>query len=101
MVFHDQRLNVKSNIEKIVHLPVFHAGPILRGEEPFDNADPKERNCFNPSLSSRQLCLSNGLRSSIGRENSRIICPFKDASSGILDDSFIIMNRFFRGLTTR
>ena len=43
MVFHDQRLSVKSNIEKIVHLPVFHAGPILRGEEPFDNADPKER----------------------------------------------------------
>ncbi len=30
MVFHDQKLNISSNIEKIKGKPVFHAGPIIR-----------------------------------------------------------------------
>ena len=84
MVFHDQRLSIESNVEKIARLPVFHAGPILRREEPFDNDEPEERkNCFSPSLSSPPLYPSSGLRSNTGRGNSKTIFPFKGASSGI------------------
>lgn len=43
MVFHDQQIGIESNVEKIAHLPVFHAGPILRREEPFENDKPEDR----------------------------------------------------------
>lgn len=43
MVFHDQRIGIESNVEKIAHLPVFHAAPILRREEPFENDEPEDR----------------------------------------------------------
>ena len=43
LVFHDQNKEISGNIEKIAHLPVFHAGPILRKEPPFENEDPEKR----------------------------------------------------------
>lgn len=43
MVFHDQRQGIQSNLDKIAHLPVFHAGPILRKETPFENDEPEDR----------------------------------------------------------
>lgn len=43
MVFHDQSQSIESNVEKIANLPVFHAGPIIRKEYPFENEDPKTR----------------------------------------------------------
>ena len=38
-VLHDQKDSIISNIEKISDYPVFHAGPIIRREYPFDNVD--------------------------------------------------------------
>lgn len=43
MVFHDQKLNISSNIEKIKGKPVFHAGPIIRREPPFQDSTIEER----------------------------------------------------------
>ncbi len=43
LVFHDQRDDISGNIAKIDHLPVFHAGPILRKEPPFENENPIAR----------------------------------------------------------
>ncbi len=43
MVFHDQGKSIKSIVDKIAHLPCFHAGPILRKEKPFENEDPITR----------------------------------------------------------
>ena len=42
-VFHDQKNNIASNISKIKNYPVFHAGPIIRREYPFENMDMIER----------------------------------------------------------
>ena len=43
MAFHDQRIRIESNVEKIAPLPVFHAGPILWREDAFSagEATPK------------------------------------------------------------
>ena len=42
-VMHNQNDDIKSNIEKIKDYPIFHAGPIIRIEYPFDNVeDTKE-----------------------------------------------------------
>ena len=35
--------NIASNISKIKNYPVFHAGPIIRREYPFENMDMIER----------------------------------------------------------
>ena len=43
LVFHDQSKDITDNIDKIAHLPVFHAGPILRKEPPYKNDDPQDR----------------------------------------------------------
>ena len=43
LVFHDQEKDITDNINKIAHLPVFHAGPILRKETPFENIGPEDR----------------------------------------------------------
>ena len=43
LVFHDQSDDITDRIEKIAHLPVFHAGPILRKEKPFENDEPEKR----------------------------------------------------------
>lgn len=43
LVFHDQDRDISNRIDKIASLPVFHAGPILRKEPPFENVDPAER----------------------------------------------------------
>lgn len=43
LVFHDQSKDITDNISKIAHLPVFHAGPILRKETPFENDEPEDR----------------------------------------------------------
>lgn len=37
LVFHEQKKDISSNIEKIRNQPVFHAGPIIRREYPFQN----------------------------------------------------------------
>ena len=37
LVFHEQKSNISSNIKKIQDQPVFHAGPIIRREFPFQN----------------------------------------------------------------
>ena len=37
LVFHDQSIDISSNIEKIKDKPVFHAEPIIRREYPFQN----------------------------------------------------------------
>ena len=42
-VFHDQRYDISSNIERIKDKPVFHAGPIIRREYPFENDSPEDR----------------------------------------------------------
>ena len=36
-------MDITDNISKIAHLPVFHAGPILRKETPFENDGPEDR----------------------------------------------------------
>ena len=43
MVFHDQKLNISSNIEKIKGKPVFHAGPIRRRYAPCAESPLVER----------------------------------------------------------
>ena len=40
---HNQNDDIKSNIEKIKDYPIFHAGPIIRREYPFDNMEMKDR----------------------------------------------------------
>ena len=42
-VMHNQNDDIKSNIEKIKDYPIFHAGPIIRREYPFDNMEMKDR----------------------------------------------------------
>ena len=42
-VFHNQQNDIKSNLSKIKNYPVFHAGPIIRREYPFENMDMIER----------------------------------------------------------
>ena len=42
-VIHNQKDDIKSNIEKIKEYPTFHAGPIIRREYPFDNMEMKDR----------------------------------------------------------
>ena len=42
-VFHDQQYDISSNIERIKDKPVFHAGPIIRREYPFENDSPEDR----------------------------------------------------------
>lgn len=42
-VFHDQKYDISANIDKIKDRPVFHAGPIIRREYPFQNETPLER----------------------------------------------------------
>ena len=41
-VMHNQNDDIKSNIEKIKDYPIFHAGPIIRREYPFDNMEMKD-----------------------------------------------------------
>ena len=43
LVFHNQKLNISSNIEKVKDKPVFHAGPIIRRETPFENTTIEDR----------------------------------------------------------
>lgn len=43
LVFHDQSIDISSNIEKIKDKPVFHAGPIIRREYPFQNESMEDR----------------------------------------------------------
>lgn len=43
LVFHDQNSNISSNIEQIKDKPVFHAGPIIRREYPFQNESIEDR----------------------------------------------------------
>lgn len=43
LVFHDQKDNISSNIERIKDKPVFHAGPIIRREPPFQNTSIEDR----------------------------------------------------------
>lgn len=43
LVFHDQSIDISSNIEKIKDKPVFHAGPIIRREYPFQNESIEDR----------------------------------------------------------
>ena len=43
LVFHDQTHSIGDNIKRIDHLPVFHAGPSLRKEPPFENENPAVR----------------------------------------------------------
>lgn len=42
-VIHNQKDDITQNINKISHYPVFHAGPIIRREYPFQNVDIIER----------------------------------------------------------
>ena len=42
-IFHNQKYDISSNIEKIKNRPVFHAGPIIRREYPFQNDSLEER----------------------------------------------------------
>lgn len=42
-VMHNQSNEIKSNIEKIKDFPIFHAGPIIRREYPFDYMKMKDR----------------------------------------------------------
>ena len=42
-VFHNQKDNISSNINKIKDRPVFHAGPIIRREYPFENEPIEDR----------------------------------------------------------
>ena len=42
-VMHNQNDDIKSNIEKIKDYPIFHAGPIIRREYPFENMEMKDR----------------------------------------------------------
>ena len=43
LVFHNQSIDISSNIEKIKDKPVFHAGPIIRREYPFQNKSMEDR----------------------------------------------------------
>ncbi len=42
-VMHNQSNEIKSNIENIKDFPIFHAGPIIRREYPFDYMEMKDR----------------------------------------------------------
>ena len=43
LVFHEQQKNIVTNIKKIQDQPVFHAGPIIRREFPFQNESMETR----------------------------------------------------------
>ena len=45
-VMHNQNDDIKSNIEKIKDKLVFHAGPIIRREYPFQNESIEDRKKF-------------------------------------------------------
>lgn len=42
-VIHNQSDDINSNINKIKDYPIFHAGPIIRREYPFENIEMKDR----------------------------------------------------------
>lgn len=50
LVFHDQSIDISSNIEKIKDKPVFHAGPIIRREYPFQNESIEDRKNISNSF---------------------------------------------------
>ena len=56
LVFHDQSIDISSIIEKIKDKPVFHAGPIIRREYPFQNESIEDRKKYFR----RFLCLQWG-----------------------------------------
>ncbi|MGM9858393.1 MAG: DUF3800 domain-containing protein [Bacilli bacterium] len=43
LVFHNQSIDINPNIEKIKDKPVFHAGPIIRREYPFEDESIENR----------------------------------------------------------
>ncbi len=43
LVFHSQAIDIYPNIEKIKKYPIFHAGPIIRREYPFENESLEDR----------------------------------------------------------
>lgn len=50
LVFHDQSIDISSNIEKIKDKPVFHAGPLIRREYPFQNESMEDRKKISDSF---------------------------------------------------
>lgn len=50
LVFHDQSIDISSNIEKINDKPVFHAGPIIRREYTFQNESIEDKKNISNSF---------------------------------------------------
>lgn len=42
-VFHDQRKEISANLSKLEPFPVFHGGPLIRREKPYEQMDVQER----------------------------------------------------------
>ena len=42
-VLHDQKKDISDNLRRTEKLPVFHGGPLIRRESPFDHSEEKER----------------------------------------------------------
>ena len=91
LVFHDQKLNIASNIEKIKDKPVFHAGPIIRREPPFENTTIEERKRLFQSIFMFTMSLPINCKSfsyikkeynnDILKENHKLIVEYKDGEA--------------------
>ena len=57
LVFHNQSIDISSNIEKIKDKLVFHAGPIIRREYPFQNESIEDRKKIFQAF----FCVYNGI----------------------------------------
>lgn len=99
MVFHDQKLNISSNIEKIKGKPVFHAGPIIRREPPFQDSTIEERKKIFQSifLFAMSLPIKCKTFQFIKKEYNNDILKFERKMTRELYSFFMYYYEFFNG----